>query len=74
MTADSADELARYQARVARTAHDLSNVLGAVLNYATFLSEDLPVGAAHEYLPHLQHAARRAVDLVDQLTEATEAG
>jgi signal transduction histidine kinase len=69
MTGETADEFARYQAHVARTAHDLSNVLGAVLNYAAFLGEDLPASvAAHEYLPHLQRAAKRAVELVDQLT------
>ena len=60
------DELARYQAHIARTAHDLSNVLGAALNYAAFLGEDLPP-SAQEYVPHLQRALQRAVDLVEQL-------
>jgi hypothetical protein len=51
----------------------LGNVLGAVLNYATFLSEDLRAGegtgggAALSYLPHLERAAQRAAELVEQL-------
>jgi signal transduction histidine kinase len=70
-TADAAAELAQLRAQVAKTAHDLSNALGAVLNYATFLSEDLQTAeAAREYLPYLESAARRALQLVDQLAEA----
>jgi signal transduction histidine kinase len=65
---DAAAQLAQLRADVAKTAHDLSNVLGAVLNYSTFLSEDLaPSEAAREYLPHLESAARRALQLVDRL-------
>lgn len=63
-----ADPLEVLQARVAQVAHDLSNALGAVLNYAEFLSEDLrSTPAAQAYLPHLVNAARRAIDLVDSL-------
>jgi signal transduction histidine kinase len=63
-------ELAELRAHVAKTAHDLSNALGAVLNYATFLSEDLETAeAAREYLPYLESAARRALQLVDHLAE-----
>jgi signal transduction histidine kinase len=65
-------ELERLYEHVARTAHDLSNVLGAVLNYTTFLAEDLAsndaAADARAYLPHLEGAARRAVELVDRLT------
>jgi signal transduction histidine kinase len=69
-TADAAAELAELRAHVAKTAHDLSNALGAVLNYTTFLSEDLStVEAAREYLPYLESAARRALQLVDQLAD-----
>ena len=71
MTGDPADELVRYQAHVARAAHDLSNVLGAALNYTAFLGEDLPP-SAQEYVPHLQRAIQRGVELVDQLTEPLE--
>jgi signal transduction histidine kinase len=67
---DAAQELARLRAHVAQSAHDLSNALGAVLNYSTFLSEDLAESATtHELLPHLERAARRALDLVDRLAE-----
>jgi len=69
-TADAAAELAELRAHVAKTAHDLSNALGAVLNYATFLSEDLQTAeAAREYLPYLESAARRALQLVDRLAD-----
>jgi len=69
-TADAAAELAELRAHVAKTAHDLSNALGAVLNYATFLSEDLSTSeGAREYLPYLESAARRALQLVDHLAE-----
>ena len=67
---DAAAELAQLRAHVAKTAHDLSNALGAVLNYTTFLSEDLETAeAAREYLPYLESAARRALQLVDHLAE-----
>ncbi len=66
---DAAAELASLRAHVSRTAHDLSNALGAVLNYTTFLAEDLEEAeTAREYLLHLENAARRAVHLVDGLT------
>ena len=56
---------------VAATTHDLSNAVGAVLNYTTFLAEDLTRdGVAPDYLPHLQSAAERALDLVTRLTAA----
>ncbi|GAA2330181.1 histidine kinase dimerization/phospho-acceptor domain-containing protein [Dactylosporangium salmoneum] len=59
------------RATVATAAHDLSNALGAVLNYATFIAEDLDgTEAAAQYLPHLQSAAQRALDLVSGLTAA----
>ena len=67
---DAAEELARLRAHVAQSAHDLSNALGAVLNYSTFLGEDLAGSPeALELLPHLERAARRALDLVDRLAE-----
>jgi hypothetical protein len=48
----------------------MSNALGAVLNYCTFLGEDLATcEAAQEYLPHLENAVRRALNLVDRLGE-----
>jgi signal transduction histidine kinase len=66
----SAAELEQLRANVAKTAHDLSNALGAVLNYSTFLSEDLSTSeVAREYLPHLENAARRALQLVDRLAD-----
>ncbi|WP_433611680.1 hypothetical protein ACQP2P_44980 [Dactylosporangium sp. CA-139114] len=56
---------------VATATHDLSNALGAVLNYTTFLTEDLAAsGRAPEYLPHLQSAAERALALVAGLAAA----
>jgi signal transduction histidine kinase len=69
--ADAAsEELARLREHIAQSAHDMSNALGAVLNYCTFLGEDLATcEAAQEYLPHLQNAVRRALNLVDQLGE-----
>jgi hypothetical protein len=69
----AAAELARLRADVVRHAHDLGNALGAVLNYATFLCEDLQgieaaaAGPALSYLPHLEQAAQRAAQLVEQL-------
>jgi signal transduction histidine kinase len=67
---DAAAELEQLRAHVAQKAHDLSNALGAVLNYATFLSEDLATAeSAREYLPYLESAARRALQLVDHLVE-----
>jgi signal transduction histidine kinase len=62
------------RAAVAATAHDLSNAVGAVLNYATFLAEDLAgTEAGREYLPNLQSAAQRALDLVAGLAAALAA-
>lgn len=66
---EPADELAQLRAEVADGAHDLSNALGAILNYVAFLSEDLgdnPVAA--DYLPHLQSAAHRALGVVERLS------
>jgi hypothetical protein len=66
---ESADaELEALRAVVGKSVHDLANALGAVLNYSTFLGEDLAgTPAALEYLPHLEQAARRALALVDSL-------
>jgi signal transduction histidine kinase len=63
-------ELVALRAVVGKSIHDLSNALGAVLNYSTFLAEDL-AGApeALEYLPHLEQAARRALGLVGSLND-----
>ncbi|MFI5916360.1 hypothetical protein [Dactylosporangium sp. NPDC051541] len=59
------------RATVTTAAHDLSNAIGAVLNYTTFLAEDLAqTGSAPDYLPHLQSAAERALILVTGLTAA----
>jgi hypothetical protein len=59
------------QTTVAAATHDLFNALGAVVNYTTFLAEDLTrAGVAPEYLPHLQSAAQRALDLVAGLAAA----
>jgi signal transduction histidine kinase len=64
----SDEELEQLRAHVAQTAHDLSNALGAVLNYSTFLAEDLAASeSAREYLPYLENAARRALLLVETL-------
>lgn len=66
---EPADELALLRAEVADGAHDLSNALGAILNYVAFLTEDLgdnPVAA--DYLPHLQSAAHRALGVVERLS------
>jgi hypothetical protein len=63
-------ELAALRAAVAKGVHDLANALGAVLNYSTFLREDLagnPV--AEDYLPHLEQAANRALALVGGLND-----
>src|SRR5688572_28189365 len=61
------------RAHVAQTTHDLANVLGAVLNYATFLAEDLEnieaAAEARSYVPHLERATERAIELVNQLAE-----
>jgi hypothetical protein len=68
---ESADaDLAALRTVFAKGVHDLANALGAVLNYSTFLKEDLagnPV--AEDYLPHLEKAANRALALVDGLNE-----
>lgn len=64
-------ELERLRESVARTAHDLSNALCAVVNYVAFLEQDLAAtalpAATRDYLPQLQRAAQRAVDLVNSL-------
>jgi signal transduction histidine kinase len=63
------EELERLRAHVAQSAHDLSNALGAVLNYSAFIAEDLAGHAsAQEYLPYLESAARRALTLVENLS------
>ncbi|HLL66847.1 MAG TPA: hypothetical protein VK453_14090 [Micromonosporaceae bacterium] len=70
----TAADLARLRSEVDRSAHDLANALGAVLNFAGFLAEDLERGAAatetSAHLPHIENATRRALDLVDQLGDA----
>jgi hypothetical protein len=67
----AAAELARLRTDLVRHAHDLGNVLGVVQNYATFLGEDLraneAAATALAYLPHLERAAQRAAQLVEQL-------
>lgn len=66
---EPADELALLRAEVADGAHDLSNALGAILNYVAFLSEDLGDNpAAADYLPHLRSAAHRALGVVERLS------
>jgi signal transduction histidine kinase len=64
-------ELEQLREHLARTAHDLSNALCAVVNYAAFLEQDLAAAAVppaiRDYLPQLQRAAQRAVDLVNRL-------
>ncbi|UWP87745.1 histidine kinase dimerization/phospho-acceptor domain-containing protein [Dactylosporangium fulvum] len=68
------EALAELRAEVSSCAHDLSNALGAIMNYTTFLAEDLAgTPAAAEYLPHLQRAAQRALDLVERLNATTAA-
>ena len=73
----AAVELAKLRTDLVSHAHDLGNALGAVLNYTTFLSEDLhasdPATPALSYLPHLERAAQRAVALVEQLNRLVEA-
>jgi hypothetical protein len=63
-------ELEALRAVVGKSVHDLANALGAVLNYSTFLGEDL-AGAPEslEYLPHLEKATRRALALVSSLND-----
>ena len=61
------DEL---RSAVTVATHDLSNALGAVLNYATFLAEDLAGTESAVYVAHLDNAARRALDLVARLAAA----
>jgi signal transduction histidine kinase len=68
-------ELEQLREQLARTAHDLSNALCAVVNYAAFLEQDLAAvtvpPAVREYLPQLRSAAQRAVDLVNRLDTET---
>lgn len=66
---DTVEDLKRLRGHVAQTAHDLANALGAIQNYCTFLREDLPDSQeAQLYLSHLDHATRRALDLVEKLS------
>jgi signal transduction histidine kinase len=66
---EPADELSLLRAEVADGAHDLSNALGAILNYVAFLAEDLRDDpAAADYLPHLTSAAHRALIVVERLS------
>ena len=62
------------RAQVGVATHDLANAIGAVLNYATFLDEDLAGTDAAEvsarYLPHLRGAAERALASVTTLAAA----
>jgi signal transduction histidine kinase len=63
-------ELAALRAVVAKSVHDLANALGAVLNYSTFLREDLAGNAvAEDFLPHLEQAANRALALIGGLQD-----
>lgn len=71
---EPADELALLRAEVADGTHDLSNALGAILNYVAFLAEDLGENAAAaDYLPHLQSAATRALGVVERLGASSAA-
>ena len=62
------------RAHVGVATHDLANALGAVLNYATFLAEDLAgtdaADVSAQYLPHLRSAAERALMSVTALAAA----
>jgi PAS domain S-box-containing protein len=48
-------------------AHDFNNLLAVILNYADFLTQDLPEGQQRQDVEEIQRAASRAADLTRQL-------
>ena len=48
-------------------AHDFNNLLAVILNYAEFVSEQLPEGEMRQDVEEIQHAAMRGADLTRQL-------
>ena len=57
---------------VRRIAHDLNNVMTALQGYAEILLEDVgPSSPLRSDLEQLQQAARRAAELVGELTTAS---
>jgi signal transduction histidine kinase len=53
-------------------AHDLNNVLAVVLNYSSFLHDDLPEGdPRRQDIAEIRRAARRAGGLSHELLELT---
>ena len=49
-------------------AHDFNNMLGVILNYASFVAEELPEGSpARDDVAEIQQAAERAATLTRQL-------
>jgi glutamate/tyrosine decarboxylase-like PLP-dependent enzyme len=68
-------DLAQLRDDVERYTHALANVLGAILNYSTFVAEDLEelseAAKASTHLEYLDNAARRAIELINALGEAT---
>ena len=48
-------------------AHDFNNLLAVILNYASFVSEELPEGELREDVEEIRRAAERAAALTHQL-------
>jgi PAS domain S-box-containing protein len=48
-------------------AHDFNNLLAVILNYADFVSDELPEGDLRRDVEEIQRAATRAADLTRQL-------
>ena len=48
-------------------AHDFNNLLAVILNYAEFVSEQLPEGEMRRDVEEIQRAAKRGADLTRQL-------
>jgi len=48
-------------------AHDFNNLLAVILNYAEFVSEQLPEGEMRQDVEEIQRAAKRGADLTRQL-------
>lgn len=55
------------QRNMQTTAHDLSNLLGVILNFSTLLDRQLSDPTAVSDLGQIRAAAERAVDLTRQL-------
>jgi signal transduction histidine kinase len=55
------------QRHMQTTAHDLSNLLGVILNFSTLLDRQLSDPTAVRDLGQIRAAAERAVDLTRQL-------